>query len=479
MKSTITILAILFIAFLFTSCSETTRYVEFITLNQTELTMTVGDPAVTLTATVQPRNPTNKNLWWSSSNTNVVTVDENGRVTAVRQGEARITVQDVYSGARAECIVTVQPRPGSPTGISLSRSNIRLGVGGMETLIATITPADAVNQNVTWSSNNASVAVDDNGVVTVLRVGGGATITATTVDGGLTATATVGQPYQYQMRFSAPTYVVLNSGETHRFTWVLPTGGCPGGVTYLWQMSSDGQTWVNAPGINTGREYTTPPVTANTYFRRLTTDDCGVTFSFEATKVLMLPTWATRNVGAPGTFVDNPEDFGMFFQWNRRQGWPATGDVTGWNNTREGVGGVRTWSVANDPCPEGWRIPTAQEFQVLVRSGSQSVSNWNGTGVNGRLFGTAPNQIFLPSTGYRSWSNGARNDRFGLSFNYWSSSTNRMFFHTVALPMHFTGTSVGGTSAIFDVFDNRIEITHENIAINSARGFPVRCVAIE
>jgi len=38
-------------------------------------------------------------------------------------------------------------------------------------------------------------------------------------------------------------------------------------------------------------------------------------------------------VAAPGSFATNPEDPGMFYQWNRKTGWPATGSVTGWNNT--------------------------------------------------------------------------------------------------------------------------------------------------
>ena len=43
--------------------------------------------------------------------------------------------------------------------------------------------------------------------------------------------------------------------------------------------------------------------------------------------------WATRNVNAPGTFATNPEDFGMYYQWNRRQGWVILNNIRNWDNT--------------------------------------------------------------------------------------------------------------------------------------------------
>ena len=202
---------------------------------------------------------------------------------------------------------------------------------------------------------------------------------------------------------SFPTDAVVYNGETIIFNWEVPTGGCPGGVTYLWQQSNNGQTWTNAPGANTNRNYTTPPITTNTYFRRLTTDDCGDTFSTQTVRIT-IPVWATRNVATPGTFAANPQDAGMFFQWNRRQGWSATGDIIGWDSTP--ATGTE-WERENDPCPTGWRVPTMQEVGTLIRNHSRWVENWNRTGVSGCLFGTAPNQIFLPAAGWRNYNNGA------------------------------------------------------------------------
>ena len=79
----------------------------------------------------------------------------------------------------------------SVTGVSLNESSITLDVGGSKTLAATVTPEDATNKKVCWSSDNEAVAtVSEDGVVTAVA-GGTAVITATTHDGLFTASCTV------------------------------------------------------------------------------------------------------------------------------------------------------------------------------------------------------------------------------------------------------------------------------------------------
>ncbi len=81
--------------------------------------------------------------------------------------------------------------PISVTGVSLDKSELSLSEGDKATLTATVTPADATNQNVTWTSDNTAVAtVSDAGLVTAVAVGT-ATITVTTEDGAHTATCAV------------------------------------------------------------------------------------------------------------------------------------------------------------------------------------------------------------------------------------------------------------------------------------------------
>ena len=166
--------------------------------------------------------------------------------------------------------------------------------------------------------------------------------------------------------------------------------------------------------------------------------------------------WATRNVDAPGTFADNPQDAGMLYQWNRRIGWSSTNPMTDSNgNTTwdSSIPAGTAWYAENDPCPAGWRVPTQAELTNLRNQPNIWVSNWNDTGINGRLFGTAPNQIFLPAAGNRyigGWLNSV-----GTIGDYWSSTQ----VGRNAMVLWFTSTHSGAND------------------IDRTNGFSVRCVA--
>ena len=151
-------------------------------------------------------------------------------------------------------------------------------------------------------------------------------------------------------------------------------------------------------------------VSVGVYSQDSATEDAGV--------VIDGVRWATRNVAMPGTFAATPEEAGMFFQWSRMRGWSSTGEyVDGWDaSIPEGS----EWELMNDPCPPGWRVPTFNELFALM----QVESVWYSlNGVGGRLFGTAPNQIFLPAAGWR-----ARQDSglggVGADGAYWGNSEN-------------------------------------------------------
>ena len=152
-------------------------------LNQTSLTLEAGGTA-TLTATITPDNATDKSVKWESSNTAVATV-ENGTVTAEGEGTATITVTTADGEFTADCTVTVSKNIVSVTGVSLDKETLTLEAGKSGTLTAAITPNNATNQAVTWTSSNTSVATVENGVVTAVGAGE-AIITVTTADGGKT-----------------------------------------------------------------------------------------------------------------------------------------------------------------------------------------------------------------------------------------------------------------------------------------------------
>ena len=172
------------------SCEVTVyQLAQSITLDHTWLEMYVGDEPVTLVATVLPENTRDKSVIWTSSDKYVAEVDEEGKVTAVHKGKATITVSAKDgSGVKASCTVTVRTHVAS---ISLDLSEANIYVGQALSLNATITPSNAFDKSVIWSSADAAIAtVDESGTVT--GVGPGTTtVTATTVDGGHKASCAV------------------------------------------------------------------------------------------------------------------------------------------------------------------------------------------------------------------------------------------------------------------------------------------------
>lgn len=161
-----------------------------VSLNKNNLSLETGSNE-TLIATVNPNNATNKNVFWSSSNTNVATVSQNGKVTAVGAGTATITVTTESGGKTAMANITVTNPSIDVTSVTLNKNNLSLEIGSNETLIANVHPGNATNKNVSWSSNNTSIAtVSQNGKVTAVSAGT-ATITVTTIDGRFTATCII------------------------------------------------------------------------------------------------------------------------------------------------------------------------------------------------------------------------------------------------------------------------------------------------
>lgn len=128
--------------------------------------------------------------------------------------------------------------------------------------------------------------------------------------------------------------------------------------------------------------------------------------------------WAQYNVDAPGRFTASIEDCGMFYQWNRKKAWPVTGDLTDWDTT---VPSGDRWEQANDPCPEGWRVPTKEELTTLLDATKISFQNNTVNGIPGNLVTdrTSGNTIFLPAIGSRN-PTGAT-DAYGIGY-YWSST---------------------------------------------------------
>ncbi|MDE6064255.1 MAG: Ig-like domain-containing protein, partial [Lachnospiraceae bacterium] len=142
-------------------------------LDKTEMALKEGETGK-LSATVEPAEVKDADITFSSSNTDIATVSSDGTVTAVKAGEATITVT-VTSPATSEsktatCKVTVAASQ-KPV-ITLDQSELTLEKDKEATLKATVTGAEADKQAVTFSSSDTTVVtVDENGKLKALKAG--------------------------------------------------------------------------------------------------------------------------------------------------------------------------------------------------------------------------------------------------------------------------------------------------------------------
>ena len=161
--------------------------VESINLNKTKDTMEIGS-TFTLEAIFKPENASDQRVKYTSSNEEIVTVTEEGVVTAKNIGTAKVIVTSIDdTSKKAECEIEVIA---SATGLKIEPTESEIVVGEKVTLIGLIEPSDATTSSLTWTTSDINIAnVDENGVVTGISKGE-AVITATTVN-GIKATANI------------------------------------------------------------------------------------------------------------------------------------------------------------------------------------------------------------------------------------------------------------------------------------------------
>ena len=149
-----------------------------VSLDQSALTLSPGE-SLTLSADVIPDESIDKTLVWSSSNTDVATVND-GVVTAIAEGETTISVSvtTLLGVKKKSCQVTVAYPVRS---VAIDKNVGLLSVGENLTLTAVVMPNDAPDKSVTWDSSDPKVAVVADGVVTAKNAGTAIITVATTV----------------------------------------------------------------------------------------------------------------------------------------------------------------------------------------------------------------------------------------------------------------------------------------------------------
>lgn len=141
-----------------------------INLNKSNITIKENYTEI-LDVIYSPSNATNRKVTWKSSNTSVVTVDSEGKITGIKPGSATITAISNDGGYVSACEVTVEAISKKVIGIDLDKKELSITVGEKAVVTATITPSYAENKNIVWSSSNKDVASVNNGEITALSIG--------------------------------------------------------------------------------------------------------------------------------------------------------------------------------------------------------------------------------------------------------------------------------------------------------------------
>ena len=335
------------------------------------------------------------------------------------------------------------------TGISLDRTSVTIKEGESVTLVATVTPNNAANKNVTWSSSSDAVAtVDNNGKVTGVKAGS-ATITATTEDGGkkvtcaLSVEANDGTVHEViSISLDRPLATIKEGESITLVAAVIPLWAKNRNIT--WTTSSEAVATVDNNGKVTGVKAGNATITA-------TTEDGGkkatcvlivrrpyTAVDGEAVDLGLSVKWSSTNLGAM-----SPTDYGDYFAW----GETAPKDNYNWEtydlcndstsklikyNTISSFGTVdnkkefKDYDYEDDAARQAlggsWRMPTEAEWTELLNNCTWTwVENYNGSGINGQLVTskTNSNSIFLPAgggLGATFFDNG------GSKGYFWSSS---------------------------------------------------------
>lgn len=252
--------------------------VQGISLGVTAQTMRAGD-TFQLHATVAPENAKNKEVSYTSTDAGIATVSESGLITAIKSGSCKVicTAKD-GSGVTSECqVIVIQP----VTGLTLSHSALSIAVGATAKLSAVITPENASNKEVTFTSGNKEVAVVANdGTITGVDMGV-VTITVSSKDDPTkiaTCVVTVGTPVTGVE--VSPQSLELKTGNSFAMTaTVLPANAT--NKTLVWASSDKDVATVTTDGVVSVWKAGTAVITATAVDGSGKSASCTVTVTGE------------------------------------------------------------------------------------------------------------------------------------------------------------------------------------------------------
>lgn len=292
------------------ACGEKAVEVASVSISQPSAEMEIGE-TLSLKATVSPSNASYDGIIWTSTKPQVASVSASGLVSAISEGNTTITV--TAGGKAASCSVTVVKGFVAVSAISLNKTSLELVEDDTETLTATVSPDDATDKTVSWTSSNEAVANVKDGTITAIKEGN-ADITAKAGDKTATCSVSVRPKHVAVTGVGiSQSNLKMEIGETQTLTiTILPSNATDKSVS--WKSSNTSVATVSSSGEVTAKSAGSATIT-------VTTKDGGKTATCSVEVVEDAPVlqavdlglsvkWASYNLGA-----SRPEGNGGYYAW--------------------------------------------------------------------------------------------------------------------------------------------------------------------
>lgn len=239
--------------------------VDDLEISPSEMTIVKGD-TYNLTAKLIPSNASYEEIAWSSSNYDIVSVD-NGQIKGLKVGSAVITA--TTNGLEAYATIEVKNNIIEVDSVSINEDSLTLKVGDTSKISVKILPNNATNQSLVYSVNNSNVSVNNKGIITALKSGTSIITVSSTNGKNSTMTVTVeedtivnptdpGTSTPSTPTINKVTEILLNLsnvglhiGQTKQMkATVLPLNAVNNEIT--WVSSNAGVATVSSSGLLTG-----------------------------------------------------------------------------------------------------------------------------------------------------------------------------------------------------------------------------------
>ncbi len=261
-----------------------------VSFENSEYNITSAGQKINVNASVLPEKTNNKTLEYKSSNEKIAVVDGEGNVTPVGNGTCQITTTTTDgSNLQAKCNVNVDIKPIKVTDIKIrQKSYTIISLNQTPSFRTTITPSNATNKEVKWTSSNENIAVvSENGIVTPVK-NGTCKIIATTTDGtNLSASIDITVDFKVtSISFSTKSYTITSVNQTPSFREkISPSNAANKSVK--WTSSNENVAKVSTTGVIKPVKNGTCKIIATTTDGTNLSASIDITVDIKATKITL------------------------------------------------------------------------------------------------------------------------------------------------------------------------------------------------